>query len=190
MSVHPCRQVRVPVDMAVKNPRPSCLDELPCRETPGVRLLGAPGTAPSEAPHHGAVTATKARFPNSVVTYGNEHMSTKPRRETAQPLSTATYPHTKTRLPPTAHQSTQAGRSSPSRPAMSVKKLLDLHNQHRSPCQCTVAEEYLWKRTMGICNCATTGNIDDHVQTYCNCGACTVFCSLNHGHMSLHTTGV
>ena len=69
-----------------KSSRPSCLDVLPCRETPGVRLPGAPGTAPqkhhtteseSAIRAHKAVSATNARFPNSVVTYGNEHMSTK-----------------------------------------------------------------------------------------------------------------
>ena len=45
----------VPVDMALKKKpaRPSCLDVLPCRETSGVRLLGAPSTAPSEGPYHG-----------------------------------------------------------------------------------------------------------------------------------------
>ena len=81
------------------------------------RVLPAPRhqkhqTTESEGAIHKAVSATNARFPNSVDTYGNEHMSTKPRRETAQPLSTATYPHTNARLPPTAHQSTQAVRSS------------------------------------------------------------------------------
>ena len=62
------------------------LRRAPCRETPGVRLPGAPGTAPqkhhtteseSAIRAHKAVSATSARFPKSVVTYGNEHMSTK-----------------------------------------------------------------------------------------------------------------
>ena len=60
----------VPVDMALKKTsRPSCLDVPPCRETPGVRLPGAPGTA-SQKQHttesesairaHKAVSATNA----------------------------------------------------------------------------------------------------------------------------------
>ena len=109
----------VPVDMALKNPHVQAAWTCsPCRETPGVRLPCAPGTAPqknhtteseSAIRAHKAVSTTNARFPNSVVSCGNEHMSTKPRREIAQPLSTATYPHTN------AHAAGPRGPSPPSR---------------------------------------------------------------------------
>ena len=121
----------VPVDMALKKPHDQAAWTCPhagkhresdSRVLPALRHQKHHTTESQGAIRaHKAVSATNARFPNSVVTYGNEHMSTKPQRETAQPKSTATYPHTNARLTPTAHQSTQAGRSSPSRPAMSVQ---------------------------------------------------------------------
>ena len=78
-------------------------------------------------------------------------------------------------------------------PRLNPRNLLNLHNRRRPPCQCTAAGESQWcseqSGPRGTAS-APRQKIDDHVQPYCNCGACTVFCSLNHGHMSLHTTGV
>ena len=55
------------------------------------------------------------------------------------------------------HQASTVGaRLSP--PQQNPQKMLDLHNRHQSPCQCTATGESRWKlnRTMGICLCAMT----------------------------------
>ena len=81
----------VPVDMALKNPHVQAAWTCPHagkhRESdspvlPALRHQKHHTTESESAIRaHKAVSATNARFLNSVVTYGNEHMSTKPRRE-------------------------------------------------------------------------------------------------------------
>ena len=70
----------VPVDMALKNPHVQAAWTCPHagkhRESHS-RVLPALRLRRSAIRAHKAVSATNARFPNSVVTYGNEHMSTK-----------------------------------------------------------------------------------------------------------------
>ena len=67
--------------------RPSCLDVPPCRETPGDRLPGAPGTAPSEAPYHGQRSAIRAHkavaaYQRAFPARQHEHATAEVRRRT------------------------------------------------------------------------------------------------------------
>ena len=66
--------------------------------------------------------------------------------------------------------------SKPSSQRLHLRNLLDLHNQHQPPCQCTATGESQWSlnsETMGTCLCAPTGMLTT-LKRNCNCGTSTV----------------